>query len=169
MGLYSVDKLMVQARKLAADYRAATGKPLGGISSEIAEFDAAHLMGLELTPGAGGYNAIGKDGDREGKKVQIKGRIIIDGQKSNQRIGQIKIDQPWDSLMLVLMDENYEPMEIYEAERDQLEEVAGEGGEKRRSRGAMSVAKFKNIACLVWTAEEGQVSDEIWDNQSTSE
>lgn len=166
MGLYSVDKLMVQARKLAAEYRAATGKPLGGISSEIAEFDAAHHMGLELTPGAGGYDAVGRSGDREGKKIQIKGRVLIPGKRNNQRIGQIKLGQDWDSLMLVLMNENYESMEIYEAERDVLEEAMDEESGNRTSRGAMSLAKFKNLAQLVWAEEEGQIDDEIWDNQA---
>jgi hypothetical protein len=40
------------------------------------------------------------------------------------------------------------------------------GSSNRKKRGAMSVARFKIIARLVWTREEGVIEDEIWDNQS---
>lgn len=166
MTLYSVDKLMSEARRLAAEYRKTTGKPLGGISSEIAEYDAARLLGLELTPGAGGYDAIGH-GAREGRRVQIKGRAIYDDRKPGQRIGQLKLEQPWDSVVLVLMDEQFEPYEIYEALREDVMDVLADAGEsKRNKRGAMSVARFKIISKLVWTREDGAISDEVWDNSA---
>ena len=166
LSVYDVDALIAQARKLAAAYRHATGKPLGGVSVEIAESDAARLLGLELTKDpALGYDAVGR-GRREGKRIQIKGRMVIDEAKSGQRIGQLKMDSEWDSVVLVLMDEEYEPFEIYEAERFEIEDAAAEGeGSKRNKRGAMSVAKFKIISQLVWTREEGEIDDEIWDNQ----
>ena len=44
---YAADKLIAQARQLAAEYRRTMGKPLPGISSEIAEHDAVRLLGLE--------------------------------------------------------------------------------------------------------------------------
>ena len=166
MSVYSVDKLIAEARRVAAEYRRATGKSLGGISGEIAEHDAARLLNLEVCKEKQvGYDAIGK-GKREGKKIQIKGRAIFDESKSGQRIGQLKTEQEWDSVVLVLMDENFEPMEIYEANRDTIMEALDETKESKRSkRGAMSVARFKNIAQLVWTPQEGEVDDEIWDNQ----
>ena len=115
MAVYDVDKLMLEARKLAANYRRATGKPLG-ISTEIAVHDVIRLMNLvPAEPGAGGYDAIGT-GTREGRYIQIKGRTIFDDKKGGQRIGQVKIDQEWDSVMLILMDEDYEAKEIYEAD-----------------------------------------------------
>ena len=160
MSLYNVEKLMVEARKLAADYRKATGKPLG-ISSEIARFDAARLMKLELIEESStvGYDAVGK-GAREGKLIQIKGRAILDDKKSGQRVGQMKIDQQWDSVMLVMMDDIYEPVEIYEADREDLmEEMEKKTTSKRSKRGAISVAKFKFLGRLVWTNEEGEIDD----------
>ncbi len=170
MGVYSVDKLITEARKLASDYRRATGKPLAGVSAEIAEYDAARLLDLELVkPGAavGGYDAIGH-GSREGKRVQIKGRTIIDEAKRGQRIGQLKVDQEWDSVVLVLLDEEHEPYEIYEAERQGvLSHMENTNISKRSKRGAMSVAKFKNISRLVWTRDDGLVTDEIVDNQAS--
>jgi len=163
--LYAVDKLIAEARRLAAEYRKATGKSLGGISSEIAEHDAARLLDLELCrEKPGGYDAIGR-GRRAGKRIQIKGRAIFDERKPGQRIGQLKAEQVWDSVMLVLMDEQFEPYEIYEAERaDVLAALQEAEGSKRQKRGAMSVAKFKAIGRLVWTREEGVLEDEIWTN-----
>jgi hypothetical protein len=151
--VYDVDKLMVEARKLAAQYRIATGKPLG-ISSEIAVHDVARLMDLK-TVEAPGYDAVGQ-GNREGRRIQIKGRTVSDTQSANARIGQVKVDQEWDSVMLVLMNELYEPLEIYEAQREEILQAVANTSSKRRNRGALSVAKFKHIGQLVWSAESPQ-------------
>ena len=167
MGVYSVDKLIAEARRLAAEFRRTTGKPLPGVSGEIAEHDAARLLDLEICQERpGGYDAIGR-GSRAGKRIQIKARVIFDEDKAGQRVGQLKIDQDWDSVMLVIMDEDYQPFEIYEADREDIMQAMGEaGGSARKKRGAMTVARFKIIARLVWTRGEGEVEDEIWDNQS---
>ena len=155
MGVYSTDKLISEARRLAAEYRRATGKPLG-ISSEIAEFDAAKLLDLELCDQRDGcYDAVGK-GKREGQKIQIKGRAVFDEKKSGQRIGQLKLEQEWDTIVLVIMNEEYEPVEIFECGRKVIEESIDENkSAKKNKRGAMSLAKFKIISDLVWTQEEG--------------
>lgn len=167
MGVYSKDKLIAEARRLAAEFRRTTGKALPGVSGEIAEHDAATLLNLELCEDrSGGYDAIGK-GRREGKRVQIKARVIFDEEKSGQRVGQLKLEQQWDSVLLVIMDENYEPTEIFEADRDDILDAMDEAGDSnRKKRGAMSVARFKIISRPVWTREEGEIDDEIWDNQS---
>ncbi len=155
MSVYSTEKLVTEARRLAAEYKKATGKALG-ISTEIAEFDAASKLNLELCDDRSqGYDAIGK-GEREGQRIQIKGRAIFDEQKSGQRIGQLKTEQEWDSVILVLMNEEYEVTEIYEARRAILLEALNEQtSSKRNKRGAMSVAKFKIISDLVWTHNNG--------------
>ncbi len=162
--VYSLDKLIGEARRLAADYRRATGKPLPGVSIEIANHDAARLLGLELTPGAGGYDALGR-GEREGQRIQIKGRAIFDETKGGQRIGQLNTGETWDSVVLVLMDEDYQPFEIYEAERaDIMEALEQQTSSSRAKRGALSVAKFKMIARLAWDREAG-VDPEGWENR----
>ena len=162
MAVYDVDKLMHEARKLAATYRRATGQALG-ISSEIATHDVIRLMKLvPAEPGAGGYDAIGT-GTREGKYIQIKGRTIFNEKKSGQRVGQIKLEQDWDSVMLILMNEDYEAQAIFEADREVIVAATEEGSESRAKRGAMSVAKFKAIGTQVWSvedADEENVPDE---------
>ncbi len=164
MSVYSLDKLMSEARRIAAEYRRVTGKTLGGLSSEIAQHDAARLLGLELRHDVqGGYDALGR-GERSGRRIQIKGRAIFDERKQGQRIGQLKLDQEWDSVMLVLMDEQFQPTEIYEADRAAILDALDEGGSRAR-RGAMSVSRFKVIGRLAWTVEGGREDDEIWENR----
>ncbi|AKH19013.1 hypothetical protein [Sedimenticola thiotaurini] len=164
MSIYAADKLISQARQLAAEYRRTMGKPLPGISNEIALHDAIRL--LKLTPvdaSVGGYDAV--DPARDGLRIQIKSRTIFDESKTGQRIGQIKAEQPWDSVVLVLMDDNYEPYEIYEADRDDLLEFMEKSSSSRAKRGALSVARFKMIGRLAWSRDEG-LAPELWDNQT---
>lgn len=152
---YSIDALIAQTRRLAAQFRAATGRPLP-VSAEIAQYDASRLLELDPVPcGTGGYDAIGR-GARAGRRIQIKGRVVPTEGGAAHRIGQLKLDQAWDTLMLVLMDEQFEPCYIYEAERATIEAwLNGSQGRRRNKRGAMSVARFKNIARLAWSRECG--------------
>ena len=164
MSVYAEEKLIGQARQLAAEYRRTMGKPLPGISSEIALHDAVRLLSLSRADGsAGGIDAI--DPERGNKNIQIKSRTIFDETKSGQRIGQLNVEQSWDSVLLVLMDDEYEPYEIYEAERDELLEYMRKSSSGRARRGALSVARFKIIGHLVW-ARDGGLEPEIWNNQS---
>ncbi len=164
MAIYSVDKLISEARKLAADYYRATGKPLAGVSGEVCLHDAINLLGLEASPGPG-YDAVGR-GVRAGKKVLVKGRTIFDEAKSGYRIGQLKLDQEWDLVMLVLMDADLEPFEIHEADREAIRDALATASSNRR--GAMTVARFRRCGHLIWTREEGLLEDEVWDNQKSS-
>ncbi len=151
MPVYSLDKLIGEARRLAAEYRRTTGKTLPGISAEIAVSDAIQLLGLER-PGDDevGYDALVHHSGGV-TRIQIKGRVIFDEAKRGQRIGQLKLGDAWDAVALVLMDENYEPTEIYQAPRQEIEQaLAGTASSGRGKRGALSVAKFKVIGELVW-------------------
>jgi hypothetical protein len=140
------------------------GKPLPGVSNEIAHHDAVRLLRLKpAEQGEGGFDAV--DPARENRRIQIKSRTIFDESKSGQRIGQIKVEKEWDAVVLVLMDEEYEPYEIYEAERDELLEYMEKSSSGRAKRGALSVARFKIIGRLAWTREDG-LEPEVWDNQA---
>lgn len=160
---YAADKLISQARVLAAEYRRTMGRPLPGISSEIAEHDAVNLLSLEpKASDEGGWDAVDPE---NGDRIQIKSRTIFDESKGGERIGQLKMNQDWDAVVLVLMDENYEPYEIYRASRGELEAFSKQTSSNRAKRGAMSVARFKIIAELVWDSVGG-LQDEVWDNQA---
>jgi hypothetical protein len=162
--VYAPDKLIAQARQLAAEYRRTMGKPLPGVSNEIAEHDAIRLLRLQPKASAqeGGYHAI--DPSRGNKRLQIKSRAIFDEAKSGQRIGQLNMEAAWDSVLLVLMDEDYEPYEMYEAERADIEAFSAKSSKGRSKRGALSVARFKIIGRLAWTREDG-IEPQSWHNQ----
>lgn len=158
MSLYAADKLIAQARILAAEYRETMGKPLPGISNEIAEHDAMRLLNLQPKPeGAVGYDAV--DPARNNLRIQIKSRAVFDEKKSNQRLGQLNVNHEWDSVILVIMNDQYMPIEIYEAYRDDLEEHMYESSSSRAKRGALSLGKFKKIARLIWSKEKGHIPE----------
>jgi hypothetical protein len=162
--IYAAEKLIAQARQLAAEYRRTMGKPLPGVSAEIAEYDAVRLLGLEARRGGeGGWDAVDAE---TGRRIQIKSRAIFDESKGGERLGQLKLNRSWDAVVLVLMDENYEPIEIYEADRADIEEYVNASSAARAKRGAMSVARFKIIGRLRWDSVNG-LGDEVWDNQAS--
>ena len=79
-------EILSAAKKLAQEYRALTGKPLG-VTGEVAEYEAARLLGVELTPARhAGYDAVRK---ADGRRFQIKGRCLLPGYKPGQRLGSI--------------------------------------------------------------------------------
>ncbi len=152
---YSVDILMEQARLLAANYRKTTGKTLAGVSGELAVYDAIRILKLYPAEENVSYEAIGSEeaGDLNGDKIQIKGRTMFSDSKGSPRIGQIKTSEEWDSVVLVLMNDEYQPFEIYEIDRETIEENAEKSSASRAKRGAMTVARFKKISTLAWSSE----------------
>lgn len=168
MGVYALDKLIGETRRLAAEYRRATGKTLP-VSAEIAIHDGIRFLGLEpAEDGDHGCDALRRRADRV-ERIQIKGRAVFNENKPAHRLGQLKLDKPWDSLVLVIMDDDYETVEIYEAARADVEACLNDhAGSRRNRRGSMSVAQFKIIGQRVWTRENGLEDDGYWDNQSSS-
>ena len=145
-----IDELLSEAKALAKRYRKLTGKPLG-ITGEVAEVAAARLLGLELADARqSGYDAIRHENGKS-EKIQIKGRCIPDGANPGQRLGTIKLDKEWDTVLLVLMDEDLEVTRIYEAERSHIERaLLAPGSKARNERGALSINKFKSIGREIW-------------------
>jgi len=148
--LIALKRIIEEARTVAKQYREITGKPLG-ITGEVGEFIAADLLGLELTEARQpGYDAIAPDGHR----IQIKTRCVPPDTSSGQRLGRIKLDHGWDTVMLVLIDADFKPITIYEAFRADIErELKKPGSIARNERGALSISKFKAIASTVWSCK----------------
>jgi hypothetical protein len=147
LDLEKVGKLLEQAKGIAREYRSMTGRPLG-ITSEVAGYEAARLLQLSLNKARrADYDATGPDG----KRYQIKGRVIYEHSKPAKRFGSIRLDHEWDAVLLVLLEADFSPTEIYEAERSEVEKALMEPGARARNqRGALNIAKFKAIARLVW-------------------
>lgn len=144
-------KVLAEAKALAKEYRELTGKPLG-ITGEVAEYEATRLLGVRLTQARqAGYDAI----DREGRKLQIKGRCMLPGCKPGQRLGRIDTSKEFDAVLMVLLDEEFDAFAIYEAGRqDVIAALTAPGSKARNERGALSVTKFKAIGRLVWGREK---------------
>ncbi len=160
MSIYSVDKLIAEARRLAREYRQATGKTLA-ITGELAISDAIRL--LAMRPATQSQSTFDAELDYQGRtlRVQIKGRAIINARRTGHRLGQLKLDQDWDAIVLVIMDADFEPGEIYLAEREEIRQSVYNSKNKR---GSISVARFKIIGKLLWSAENGIENREYWSN-----
>jgi len=148
LDLEKVGKLLEQAKGIAREYRSITGRPLG-ITSEVAGYEAARLLQLSLNKARrADYDATGPDG----KRYQIKGRVIYEHSKPAKRFGSIRLDHEWDAVLLVLLEADFSPTEIYEAERSEVEKALMEPGARARNqRGALNIARFKAIARKVWS------------------
>jgi hypothetical protein len=141
--------ILRDAKLLAREYYQLTGKPLG-ITSEVAEYEAARILGIELTPARqAGYDGV-EMRDGAGRRVQIKGRVV-QPTSTSQMLGRIDILKDWDSVVLVLMDDRYDATVIYEAERAAvIEALVAPGSKARNERGALSVSKFRSIGVERW-------------------
>lgn len=142
--------ILNDVKALASEYHACTGKPLG-VTGEIAEFEAARLLGLTLEDARSpGYDAI-RTRDGETQTIQIKGRWKRAGAAWG-RVSAINTDKPFDIVMLVLMrSDEYEVHEIWEADRDAvIARLDAPGSKSRNERRSMGVSQFKTIARRVW-------------------
>lgn len=145
-------EVLERARQAAIDYYALTGKPLG-ITGEIGEYLTVRLLGLQLVDAREpGYDAI----DSTGRKIQIKARSIPKAKRrTGQRLGSIRLDHSWDCVLLILMNETFEPQAIFEAGRSALEQALTRPGSRARNeRGALAVGAFIAIGDEVWRKEE---------------
>lgn len=142
--------LLAEVKQLAREYYQLTGKPLG-VTGEIAEYEAARLLEIDLAPArTPGYDAI-RPNAKGSQHLQIKGRCILPGSKPGQRIGKIDLEKPWDAVLLVLLDERFDTTEIYEADRPAVTDaLTAPGSRARNERGQMAVSQFKSIGRKVW-------------------
>jgi hypothetical protein len=151
----SPDRLLALLRDvklLAREYYELTGRPLG-VTAEVAEYEAARLLGVQLSPvRQSGYDATRDTRDGE-QRLQVKGRCILPGSKPGQRMGAIDVNKEWDAVLLVLLDQDYEPIEIYEADRASVSEaLISPGSRARNERGQLGISKFKAIGHRIWPA-----------------
>ncbi len=147
---HDVGKLLQSARRLGRRYYQLTGRPLG-ITGEIAEYDAVRLLGLEQMPvRQPGYDAIRRENGKI-TRIQIKSRCLVDSTKPGQRLGQIRLDRPWDSVLVVILSKDLNTEEICEARRSSVRKALTKPGSKSRNvRGALALNQFKRIARRVW-------------------
>ena len=141
--IQKIGSVLECARLAAIDYYRITGKPLG-ITGEYGEYIVAKRLKLKLAPArTPGYDAT----DKAGRRIQIKARSIpSDKTLGGQRLGSIRLDQEWDIVLLVVMNECFEVRWIYEAKRKAIEAALEVLPDNR----ALPVLKFKSIGRQVW-------------------
>src|SRR5947207_8159833 len=109
--------ILRNAKRLAQRYRKLTGKPLG-ITGEVAEYEAARILGVKLTPARNkGFDATERKNGAV-RRLQIKSRCLLKNHKPGQRLGRIDIEKDFDAVLMILLDENFDATSIYEAERE---------------------------------------------------
>lgn len=148
-----LDGTIEAAKIVARRYRELTGRPMG-ITGEVGEVLAAQLLGLTLADvRQAGYDALAPGG----RRVQIKARCVLPNTNSGQRVGAIRLDHEWDTVALILMNQDFEPLEIFEADRGAVEcELLRPGSRARNERGVLAVSKFKAIGERRWRRNEGE-------------
>jgi hypothetical protein len=124
--------LLKDVKALGKEYHALTGRPLG-CTGEIAEYEAARILGVELSAvRQSGYDAVRHTRDGQ-QRLQIKGRCILPNAKPGQRIGRIDCSKEW------------------EADRPAVvAALQAPGSRARNERGTLGVSKFKSIGHKIW-------------------
>lgn len=127
------------------------------MTGEVAEFEAARILNLELEIARqAGYDAT-ETRDGLTLKIQIKGRYLPNPRLRGGRVGSIDLKQPFDVVLLVLLDSEYNAFQIYEATRAAVEELLTRPGSRARNeRGAVGISQFKAISRLRWERVEAQ-------------
>ena len=87
---------------------------------------------------------------QKSERIQIKGKQLT-STNPGQKLGKLDPAKAWDSVVLVLLNEAYEPIEIYESKRRKvIAELQKPGSKARNERGQLSLGTFKKIAKQVW-------------------
>ena len=141
--------VLKQAKNVAIQFHKLTGRHLG-ITGEIAEYEAARILKLTLAKKQqAGFDAFRVSGKKR-ERIQIKGKQLT-STNPGQKLGKLDPAKAWDSVVLVLLNEAYEPIEIYESKRRKvIAELQKPGSKARNERGQLSLGTFKKIAKQVW-------------------
>jgi len=145
-----VANIIRSAKRLARRYYQLTNRPLG-VTGEVAEYEAIRLLHLEPAQvRQPGYDAVRRSKNGRVTRLQIKSRSF-EPTKPGQRLGGISLTKPWDKVLLVILNRDLEPLNMYEASRRAIEkELRRPGSKARNKRGALAVNQFKRIAVQVW-------------------
>lgn len=149
-GVYALDTLMEQTRQLAAEYYRTTQQTLP-VSHELAKYDAARLLGLELTqdPQAG-FDATSNDQ----RRMVVKSRVLLRQDLRGLRIGQVNPAPTWDALLLVTLAADYHPQQIFSLTYDQYcTAIAQPSRATVTKRRPLSIAKFIAIGEEIWARD----------------
>lgn len=139
--------LVDRAAAVAREYRAATGRPLG-ITGEVGELRAAQVLGIHLASvREAGFDAF-ETIDGQTVTYQIKTRCILDGKSRAQRTGRLSLKHQWHKALLVLLNDAFEAVAIYEIDRKKIVDLMENSSSSAISRGALSISWIKRVGTL---------------------
>ena len=120
----------------------------------MGEYHATKILGLELKPArTKGFDAT----DPDGKKYEIKARCVRQNKSNSQQTSKINIDAKWDYLLLILMNPDFEPLEIHRAKfMDVKRAICEPGRTARNKRQTLSISKVKSIGKRIWKNGENR-------------
>ncbi len=144
-------RLLAEAKRLAKHYYHLTGRPLG-VTGEVAEYEAIRLLHLRPVPVRHpGYDAEGKVRNGRREQLQIKGRCFPGKVNAGARMGAIDLSKPWDAILLVPLNSDFDATAIYRAERRAVRAaLLAPGSKSRNQRHQLPISKFKAIGRRVW-------------------
>lgn len=134
--------------KSSLQFEALTGKQLN-ITGIVGEVLVAKKYNLELVVNDinSGFDAL----DSEGKKVQIKTRRV--NSKKSNLLSKMSISNEanYNYTLLIILDKEYNPKEIYRAEKEQISSHFDRINAKRKvKRNTMSISQFKKFGKLIY-------------------
>ena len=147
-GNFESDHIACDLRRVAARYRAHRGQALG-ITNAVGELEAARYLGLSYNVN-GGFDAL----DRHGARLFIRSRVVCSVSNLGQMcINGLRLDVPWEAVIVVLLDERLKARSIYRTSRIDLE-VAMQQSRFRKptNRPAFAIKTIVNAGTLVWSA-----------------
>src|SRR6266536_40861 len=98
-----------------------------------------------------GYDAEGKVRNGRREQLHIKGRCFPGKVNPGARMGAIDLSKPWDAVLLVLLDSEFNATAIYRAERAAVRAaLLAPGSKARNQRRQLSISKFKAIGRCRW-------------------
>jgi hypothetical protein len=150
-------ELIIRAKAVAVRYRRLTGKPLG-VSGEVAEYEVARVLGLNLSPArTQGYDAVRSEGDRT-IRYQIKGRAVDPRNLRRGRVPTINLKHEFDFVLLALLNqETLDLVEIWQTSRELVQpRLEAPGSRARNERGSLGITQFISIAEEIWEADRRQ-------------
>jgi hypothetical protein len=88
---------------------------------------------------------------------KVKGRVMP-SRKLQGRLGALDVNQEWDAVLLVLMDQNFDTFAIYEAARALvIEAITRPGSKARNERGALSIPSFcRALGHQIWPSADAK-------------
>src|SRR6478735_6343225 len=88
-------ELLKEAKELAVRYYKITGKPLG-VTGEVAEYEAAQKLGLQLAPARTAFYDAYREAGQNRETFQVKGRAVAANDRYRGRVPKINCDGVFD-------------------------------------------------------------------------